>query len=59
LWGDFCNESFFDILREFGVRECYFGHIHGCYNIPEKSEYRDVTMRLISADYINFIPKLI
>ena len=48
-----------DILNEFGIKECYFGHIHGCYNIPEKSEYRGISLRLISADYINFIPKLI
>ena len=59
LWGDFCNESFFDILNEFGIKNCYFGHIHGCYNIPEKSEYRGISLRLVAADYINFIPKLI
>ncbi|MBQ7383323.1 MAG: metallophosphoesterase [Clostridia bacterium] len=59
LWKDFCDENTFDTLNEFGVKKCYFGHIHGCYNIPDKQEYRGVELTMISADYLNFIPKLI
>lgn len=59
LWKDFCDETTFDTLLEFNVRKCYFGHIHGVYNIPEKYEYRGITLSMISADYLNFVPKLI
>ena len=59
IWNDFCDNVTFDILSEFGVKRCYFGHIHGCYNIPDKYEHRGITLTMISADYLNFIPKLI
>lgn len=59
LWNDFCDEDTFDALIEFGVNRCYFGHIHGCYNVPDKYEHRGVILNMISADFLNFMPKLI
>ena len=59
MWKDFCDEAAFDALSECGVKKCYFGHIHGCYNVPEKTVYRDVELNMISADYLNFVPKLL
>ena len=59
MWNDFCDESTFDILVEFGVKKCYFGHIHGCYNVPDKYEHRGISVTMISADYLKFEPKLI
>lgn len=59
LWNEFCDDVAFDALSECGVKKCYFGHIHGCYNVPEKTVYRDIELHMISADYLNFIPKLI
>ncbi len=50
-------EPIFEVLKEFGVKRCFFGHIHG-----EKSDrYRDFTVdgirfSLISADYLDFCP---
>ncbi len=58
-WGEFCDEATFDTLTRFGIKKCYFGHIHGCYNIPDKQIYREIELNMISADYLNFIPKLI
>lgn len=59
MWKDFCDEATFDMLLEFGVKKCYFGHIHGCYNIPDKYEHKGVSVTMISADYLRFEPKLI
>lgn len=59
LWKDFCDDATFDMLSEYGVKKCYFGHIHGCYNIPQKNIYRGIELNMISADYLNFIPKLL
>lgn len=59
LWNDFCDETTFDTLIEFGVKRCYFGHIHGCYNVPDKYEHRGIVLNMISADSLNFTPKLI
>jgi len=59
LWKDFCDDATFDMLLEFGVKKCYFGHIHGCYNLPDKYEHRGISITMVSADYLRFEPKLI
>ncbi len=55
-----CRELL-DILSENGVKECYFGHIHGQYAAKKAlvGEYRGVKMRLISCDFVQFCPALI
>ena len=55
-----CREIL-DLLVEQGVKECYFGHIHGQYAAKKAlvGEYRGVRMRLISADFVNFCPVLV
>ncbi len=55
-----CQELL-DILVENGVKECYFGHIHGQYAARKAlvGEYKGVRMRLISCDFVNFCPVLI
>lgn len=55
--GKIC-EPLFDVLKSYGIERCYFGHIHA-----DKSkrlndfEYDGVRFSLISADFLNFIPK--
>ena len=53
-----CNE-FIEILQEFGIKNCYFGHIHGSYCVPKTTTYKDISFTLISADYLNFIPMIV
>ena len=56
LWGDFICAEFLDTIQSFGVKRCFFGHIHGSYNAPPKQIYGDLSLHLISSDYLNFIP---
>ena len=56
VWSEFKNSKIIDMLAEYGVRRCYFGHIHGNYNVPSCFMIDDIEMRLISADYLNFTP---
>jgi predicted phosphohydrolase len=53
--GFVCREII-DLLHEYNVKRCYFGHIHGKYNIEKRFDFEGVEMRLISADFLNFIP---
>lgn len=50
-------ESILQKLREYGVGECYYGHIHGngCRSAFQ-GEREGTRFRLISADYLGFIP---
>lgn len=54
-----CDELL-DVLKEFPVKRCYFGHLHG-FVAPgcAKVESDGISFNLISADHIGFTPKLI
>ena len=56
--GYICDEIILE-LYHFGVERCYFGHIHGSYDVPPMLSYMDMEFRLISADYLNFVPQRI
>ena len=56
--GYVCDE----IVRELctaGVQRCYFGHIHGVYDIPGSTEYAGIRFTMISADFLDFRPLFI
>ncbi len=59
IWNSFCNEEAFDTMIKYGIKRCFFGHIHGCYNLPDKIEYRGIELSMVSADYLKFLPKII
>ncbi len=59
IFNSFVCEEFIDILLEYRIKNCYFGHIHGTYNVPRSLEYKGITFTLISSDYSNFIPMII
>ena len=46
--------------EKYGVRECYYGHIHGkgCFSAFNGVK-NSVSFRLVSADYVNFSPILV
>ncbi len=57
--GYLCREIV-DLLEEFQVRSCYYGHLHG-YGHKQAVEgiYGSVEYHLVSADYLGFRPKKI
>ena len=56
VWNGFKNDSFIELLKQYGVKRCYFGHIHGNYSVSSDICEEGLQMRLISADFLNFIP---
>lgn len=48
-----------DALHEYNVHRCYFGHIHGKYNVPGREMFEDIEFNFISADFLDFVPKII
>lgn len=43
-------------LAEAGVRRVFYGHIHGKYAIPPTIEQDGLSLSIVSADYLNFVP---
>ena len=52
-------ENIVAVLKEFDIKRVYYGHIHGNYTMPGTFEYEGIKMSLVSADFLEFIPKFI
>ena len=57
FWNGKASDNLIEILRNYGVKRVYFGHIHGNYTTPPSFVYEDIEMTIISADYLKFVPK--
>lgn len=56
VFGDFICPEILAVLHEFGVRRCYFGHLHGQYRLPGSFGYEGILFTLVSSDYRSFLP---
>lgn len=59
VWGDFECTEILEVLKEYNISRCYFGHIHGCYAQGAVFKWENIEFRMISADFIGFIPQII
>lgn len=59
VFGDFVCEKTVSQLKEHGITQVYYGHIHGNYHLPQSVEYDGIRFSIASADYLNFTPLLI
>lgn len=57
VFGDFVVPELIEVMKSHEVGECFFGHIHGRYSIPQTVEYDGIKINLISADFIDFYPQ--
>lgn len=52
--------DFYKTLKEYDVKECYYGHLHGnSHNDAIEGEVGGINFHLISADYLDFKPQKI
>ncbi len=60
IYADSVCEEIFSVLKERGIRRCYYGHIHGAgaYNAV-KGPVDGIEFHLISCDHLEFCPKLV
>ena len=54
-----CREIL-DLFEQYGVRRCYYGHLHGgSHKLAMEGLWDNVEYRLVAADYIGFIPQTV
>ena len=54
-----CREIL-DLLESYGVRQCFYGHLHGAsHKLAMEGTWDGVEYRLLSADYRNFQPYIV
>ena len=56
VFGGFVCEEIIQLLEEYEIKRCFFGHIHDPFVKCGRFEYRSIKMELISADHIEFVP---
>ena len=56
---DYRCEEIISVLRQHGVKRCFYGHIHNSYDIPPAFGEGGIEYSITSADYLKFRPLLI
>ena len=57
VYGNLRCEPILDLLKQYGVKECYYGHLHGpSHALAREGEIDGITFRLVSADRLDFVP---
>ena len=56
VFREFCCREILDVLKEFDVQRCFYGHIHGVYDIPGAFVQDGIQFIMVSADYRDFTP---
>lgn len=61
IYGDNICDEIISILKDYGVKKCYYGHIHGkkMINGAFNGEYEGINFKLISGDSVLFTPVLV
>jgi predicted phosphohydrolase len=56
VFGDFRCREIMDVLAGYGVRRCYYGHIHSDLPVGAPSEVDGIHYILCAADHLRFTP---
>ena len=53
-------DAFLDVMKQYGIKRCYYGHIHGAgHRHAIQGEVDGIVFMMISADYVGFAPVLV
>ncbi len=57
IFGRFRAEGLIEVMERCGVRECYYGHLHGAGRaLAFEGVDRGIRYKLVSADHVSFCP---
>lgn len=56
VYNDFICRELVDVLKQYGIKRCFFGHIHGNYYMNRVTEFEEIKFTMIASDYLNFAP---
>ena len=60
IYGSSMNYEILEVLHQYHIQKCYYGHVHGKgHHFAFQGRYEETEMRLISSDYLQFIPELV
>lgn len=56
VYRDYVFREIVDVLHRYNIVRCYFGHIHGVYDIPPVRVFEGIEFIPVAADFLNFAP---
>ena len=59
IWAGKTADEILAVLKEYGIRRCYYGHVHGTYDVQGDFESEGIRFSVTSADFLHFTPKII
>jgi predicted phosphohydrolase len=59
IWGEFTCTPIMNVLKKHGISKCYFGHVHGSYTHSQCFVSEGITFEIISADFLDFLPRIV
>jgi predicted phosphohydrolase len=59
VWSGFVCVPLLSVLKKHNITKCYFGHIHGSYSQPSYFEHEGIRFYMISADFLDFLPRIV
>lgn len=58
VFSDIVCRPLIELMHEYGVKRCFYGHLHGNYTIPRHMTYDGIELSIIAADHLEFVPYL-
>ena len=60
VYGNESNYDILDVMFKYGIKECYYGHLHGRAHKNAVCGERDgINFHLIASDFVQFCPELV
>ena len=60
VYGNESNYDILDVMFKYGVKECYYGHLHGrSHKNAVCGEHDGINFHLVSCDFVQFCPELV
>ena len=56
VWNEFVCREIVDLLHEYNIKRCYFGHIHAAYRYPMCRCFEGIEFTLTAADALGLVP---
>ena len=56
VYADCICEPILEVLKNYNIDTCYYGHIHNNYGIPRQFQFDGINFIMVAADYLNFCP---
>ena len=56
VYDDLICREIIDVLHEYGIKNCFYGHVHGDYFMPRTLNFEEIDFVLTSSDFLSFAP---